>query len=234
VNDRVFKIGSAIKADLTRLKKQFPQLARQTSFTSIDLKEYAVQRGIISRKDSGSLDALVEKLLGMFLSKNDALRKCDDWEAVQLSQQLTEYAASDVVASRMIFEEASKVAPLDHVQYSSPAGTKVGLLVQEGGTVAAYGTIAKHQPSLLGNVRVKVPTKSRLVIDVDNVLIPSAAAILHLLPSQGGKTKSGALTLGQLQASSSSTSFLVVCPLSLLIFNSCDKVCSSQLKIELI
>ncbi len=72
------------------------------------------------------------------------------------------------------------------------------------------------------------------MIDVDNVLIPSAAAILHLLPSQGGKTKSGALTLGQLQSSSSSVSFQVVCPLSLLVFDLRDEVCSSQLGMRLI
>ena len=47
MHDRVFKIGSAVKADLTRLKKQFPQLAGQSSFTVIDLKEYVIQRGVI-------------------------------------------------------------------------------------------------------------------------------------------------------------------------------------------
>jgi len=135
-----------------------------------------------------------------------------------------QYAALDVVASRLIFEKASKIAPLEHVKYTSPIGTCVGLLVQEGGEVAAYGTISKSQLASLGNVRVKVPTKSRLVIDVETDIIPSAPAILHLLPSQQGKTKAGALTLGQLQEASSSTSFQVVSPLSLLIFDLRDKV----------
>ncbi len=160
MNDHVFKIGSAIKGDLTHLKKQFPQLARQASFTIIDLKEYVVQRGIIGQKDSGTLDALVEKLLGLYLPKDDAVRRCDEWEADQLSHQLTEYAVLDVLASRLVFEEASKIEPLDHVQHSTPAGTKVGILVQEGGAVAAYGTIAEYQQPSLGNVRVKVPPKA--------------------------------------------------------------------------
>jgi hypothetical protein len=43
----VFKVGSSIKGDLTHLKKQFPQLAEQTSFNTIDLKEYTIQRGLI-------------------------------------------------------------------------------------------------------------------------------------------------------------------------------------------
>jgi hypothetical protein len=77
VNDRVFKVGSSIKGDLTRLKKQFPQLAEQTSFNTIDLKEYTIQRGLIGRKQSGTLDVLVEKLLGMFLPKDESVRRSD-------------------------------------------------------------------------------------------------------------------------------------------------------------
>jgi hypothetical protein len=89
----------------------------------------------------------------------------------------------------------------------------------------AYGTIAEVQPSMLENVKVKVPTRSRLVIDVDTVLIPSAAAILHLLPSQKEKTKAGALTFGQLQAASASSSFQIVSLISLLTFDLQDQVC---------
>ena len=63
------------------------------------------------------------------------------------------------------------------------------------------------------------------MIDVEDVIIPSAAAILHLLPSHKGKTKAGALTLGQLQASTSSLPFQVVCPISLLMFDLRDQVC---------
>ena len=77
----MFKIGSAIKGDLTRLKKQFPQLASQTSFATIDLKEYAIQRGVIQRKDPGGLDSLVEKVLGKYLPKDDTVCKSEDWEA---------------------------------------------------------------------------------------------------------------------------------------------------------
>ena len=77
----------------------------------------------------------------------------------------------------------------------------------------------------LGNIRVKVPSKSQLVIDVETVIIPSAAEILHLLPLQKGKTRAGALTLGQLQASSSSLPFQVVYPISLLLFDLQDEVC---------
>ncbi|KAJ7434441.1 hypothetical protein B0H11DRAFT_2208391, partial [Mycena galericulata] len=53
VSDRVFKIGSRIKGDLTRLRSQFSQLQNLSSFNVIDLKEYSIQRGVIGRKDTG-------------------------------------------------------------------------------------------------------------------------------------------------------------------------------------
>ena len=66
--NRVFKIGSAVKADLTRLKKQFPELQVQSKFTVIDLKEHCINRNIIPRNTSGSLETLVERCLGMYIS----------------------------------------------------------------------------------------------------------------------------------------------------------------------
>src|SRR6202044_2523967 len=71
LSDCAFKIGSAVKGDLTRIKKQFDQLANQTSFNVIDLKEYALHRGILQKKESGSLEALVGKVLGKYLCKDD-------------------------------------------------------------------------------------------------------------------------------------------------------------------
>jgi hypothetical protein len=170
------------------------------------------------------LDILLEKLLGMFLAKDDSIRRSESWELPTLPPRFLQYAVLDVVATRLVFEEASKIAPVEHVQITSPGGTRVGILVQEGGELVAYGVIARDQPQSLGSVRVKVPSKSRLVINVETVLKSSAAAILHLLPSQQGKTKSGALTFGQLQEASSSAFFQVVCPLSHLIFDLRDKV----------
>jgi hypothetical protein len=178
---------------LTCVKKQFSQLSNQTAFNVIDLKEYVLQQGILQKKESGSLDALVEKVLGLFLSKDDDLRRNDQWEKMPLPSNLLKYAALDVYASRLIFEKATEMAPFDHVTHNTAPGTTVALLIQEGGNIAAYGKIADPQPSLLGSIRVQVPTKSRLVIDIETVLIPSAAAILHLLPqssaSSSQKTK---------------------------------------------
>ena len=223
MSDRVFKIGSAIKGDLTRIKKQFDQLSNQTSFTIIDLKEYVLRWGILQKNQSGSLDSLVEKVLGPFLPKDDVLRKNDQWESLPLAPDLLHYAALDVYASRLIFEKATEIVPFDQVTYSTTGGTPVALLVQEGGIVAAYGKIADVQPVSMGGVRVQVPTKSRMVVDIETVLCPSAAAILHLLPQSlslsSQKTKAGAYTLGQLHAASSTSTFQIVAPIALLTFD---------------
>lgn len=105
-------------------------------------------------------------------------------------------------------------------------------LIHDGGAnIAAYGKISLEQPTTFRNVHVKTPSKNCLVIDIDTLLIPSAAAILHLPPCQAlvlthSKTKAGALTLGQLQAASTSKpGFQAVIPLSLLDFDWCSQVC---------
>ncbi|KAJ7433027.1 hypothetical protein B0H11DRAFT_2209095 [Mycena galericulata] len=216
----VFKTGVGVKGDLTRLKKQFPQLAEQGSFNIIDLKEYAVQRGIIGRQDSGALDVLVKKVLGKHLVKDDPIRKSEDWEG-SLRPEMKTYAALDVFASRLVFEEISKIPPIDAVTIDSPVGTPVALLVQEGGAIAAYGKISAVQPPSFAGIRVHTPNRNRILVDVDSVLIPSAAAIFHQLPtsSKTKRTAAGAYTFAQLQSASSSSTFCVVASLSLLSFD---------------
>jgi len=227
VSKQVFKIGSAIKGDITRLKKQFSLLARHTSFSLIDLKEYCIERGIIARRDTASLDSLCAKVLDQYLPKYDSLRKSEEWERKKLSEDMLHYAARDVLASRLIFEKATTIAPITRVNFDSPRGTHIALLAQEGGDPVAFGTIASVQPGSLGHIQVKTPNHNRLVIDINDVLNPSVAAILHLPPSLGSasahhtgrKTKSGALTLAQLQTSSATAIFQVVAPVSCLEFD---------------
>jgi hypothetical protein len=151
----------------------------------------------------------------MYLSKDEGLRKSEDWETREIRPDLLQYAALDVYASRIVFEKATEIAPLATVDSNTPLGTRIILLLQEGGAPAAYGKIAETQPVSLGHVRVKVPTKSRLVVDIDHLLVPSASAILHLLPGEKrGKAKAGTLTLGQLRDMSASPIFQVVASVS--------------------
>jgi hypothetical protein len=210
---------------MTRLEKQFPQLLDHTKTNIIDLKEYCISRGIITRKGSGSLDILCEKTLGLYLEKPDILRKHDRWETGDLSPNLLNYAALDVYTSRLIFEKASERSPIQRLSFDSPPGTAVTLLLQEGGDPIAHGRIAQSQPTSFGSIRVKTPSNNRLVIDIDVILNPSAGLILHT-PSnphyRGRKpsTKSGALTLGELRnlAPGGTVPFQIVSPVTLLDF----------------
>jgi hypothetical protein len=215
ISDQVFKIGSSIKADFTRLKKQFSQLEKQRSFNIIDLKEYCIRRGVIPRKGSGGLDILLEKTAGMYLCKDENLRRSEDWESREIRPDLLQYAALDVYASHIVFERVTVIAPQATVDADTAPGTRIILLLQDGGAPAAYGKVADTQPTTLGHVRVKVPTKSRLVVDIDHLLVPSASAILHLLPGERhGKAKAGTFTLGQLRDMSGSCIFQVVASVS--------------------
>ena len=171
------------------------------------------------------MDALCAKILCAYLAKPDQMRRHDDWETKSLSSDLLRYACLDVFASRLIFEKASQVSPLNRPSFDTLPGTRIALLLQEGGDTIAYGKIANSQPGSLGTIRVKTPYRNRLLLDIDEVLNPAAAAILHLSPMSttktphAGKTKSGALTLGELQQSSPTLSFQMVAPVSLLEFD---------------
>ncbi|KAJ3508637.1 hypothetical protein NMY22_g16549 [Coprinellus aureogranulatus] len=205
ISPKVYKVGSAIKADFTRLKSQFKQLAEQKSFNVVDLKVYCTKQGVIERGRPGSLDILVEKLLGCYLSKDNSLRCCEEWESAVLRQDLLLYAALDAYASRMVFEEARKRTPPDRITGKTPPGTRVTLYTPDGRLPAAHGTISNPQLDRLGRIPIKVPTESRLLVDIDHVLLPSLGTTLHRLPAgRISANKAGTYSLQQLQSASMS------------------------------
>ncbi|KAJ3787743.1 ribonuclease H-like domain-containing protein [Lentinula aff. detonsa] len=107
-SERVWKIGSQIKGDLTRLRKQFPsQLDDSIQFSIIDLKTYALAKGFIQPKQTGTLASLCETVLGLHLPKDQKTRANNNWEYPTISTSLLHYAACDVLASRRIFERIS-------------------------------------------------------------------------------------------------------------------------------
>ncbi|KJA22002.1 hypothetical protein HYPSUDRAFT_202494 [Hypholoma sublateritium FD-334 SS-4] len=154
---RVFKIGSNIKGDITRLRKQFPAISDQSQTDLIDLKDFCITRGLVTRKEPGSLDILCKKLLNCYLEKPDYLRRHDDWETGDLSPALLNYAALDVYCSRLIFEKASEYSQFQRPSITSPPGTAVTLLLQDGGSAIAHGRIAAKQPNKLGELRNLAP-----------------------------------------------------------------------------
>ncbi len=199
-HDRIFKIGVAIKGDLTRLKKQFPLQLENVSFNTIDLKDYAVQRGVIKRKAKGSLVALVEFVLQAYLPKDENTRISNKWELHSIPPKLLQYAATDIYASHEVFEGLSKLVMVSGVKITTLGGTPVAVLSQEGGASVAYGKISSLQPKTYNGIRVAVPTASRIIVEVHTILSSSSFAPLHKLPntpSSSSKTPKY-FTLGEL------------------------------------
>ena len=93
-------------------------------------------------------------------------------------------------------------------------------MTQEDGSIIAYGRINSLQPTSLGGVRANVPTRTWPVVDIDVVVVLSAAVILHILPqsmsTSSKKTKAGAYTLGQHHVASSGPTFQIVTLVALL------------------
>ncbi|KAJ3966348.1 hypothetical protein EV361DRAFT_954162 [Lentinula raphanica] len=158
--------------------------------------------------DFSRFNYLAEKVLKQYLPKDDDCCRSEEWEAGKIPSHLIDYAALD---------------PLAKVTHDTPPGTQVAVLVQKGGSVAAYGYIASLQPNTFHGVRVAVPTRSWVVVTIDSVLILSACAVLHcekIIDATPSQTKAGSLTLAQLQSAATSFPFKIVSPIDLLVFDS--------------
>lgn len=179
-----------------------------------------MQCGVVRRNASGLLGILLEKMLGMYILKDEQYRKSEEWECTPLNAGLLSYAALDIYACFLIFEKMILVSPIACIQFTMALRTPVVLLTHEGGLPSAYGTIVDPQPSTYGSIKVKTPTKSHLLIKIHEILAPAATVILHRLPGHSAScTKSGALTLDQLQEAAGNEPLRVVVPISHLEFD---------------
>ncbi len=48
----------------------------------IDLKDFCIARGLVTRKEPGSLEILCRKVLDRYLEKPDFIRRHNDWKLV--------------------------------------------------------------------------------------------------------------------------------------------------------
>lgn len=187
---------------MTRLRKQFSELGAlpASAFKVIELKDFCIKRGIIARTgESGSLENLLKKLFGIYMNKDDNVRKSEDWEHTSIREDLRDYAAKDVYVSKLIYSEAAKRVPLALVDSNTPAGTRVLVAVQEDGQTVARGRVSAMQPKIFEGIRLAVPSHNRILIDIEEIVVPSASAILHVAPGcHADKTQAGVYTFGQL------------------------------------
>lgn len=119
----------------------------------------------------------------MYLPKSSLVsnvRESEDWELPTLPKMHSDYASLDVYASHLTFGTASKVPKVNCITVEMPAGTPVTVLSGDGTQEIAVGTIRADRPFKLDGVVVRTKVNSRLVIQVEEVLMPSAAAVLYL------------------------------------------------------
>ncbi|KAG6867189.1 hypothetical protein C0993_005929 [Termitomyces sp. T159_Od127] len=158
ISNRIFKIGVSVQGDLTRLKKQFPQLLHQITFYVVDLKEFCISQDMISHKESDSLDKLVEKVLGVYLVKDDSIQRSEEWEANTLSAEHLQYAAldegGDVVAHGCIAFQQPTV--LGRIRVKTP--THSHLVIDANKVLNPSAAAILHINSGEGSTRTKANT----------------------------------------------------------------------------
>lgn len=99
---KVFKVGSRLHGDLTRLRNQFPDLGSPSNV--IDLKTYCEDRSVIRKAKSAGLASIAAQVLNAYLPRDHGPRNSED----ELPKSNKDYAALDVHTSRLVFAEASK------------------------------------------------------------------------------------------------------------------------------
>jgi hypothetical protein len=126
-----------------------------------------------------SLTDLTALMLHRNLPKDASIRVSTKWDDPVLSPEQEKYAALDVYGASAIFESFSAIPSCGPVTSSTPVGTQVQLMSQNGGLAVAYGHIACHQPKQLDGVNV---SKTRIVITVMSILVPAYLVRADLRP----------------------------------------------------
>jgi hypothetical protein len=215
----VFKFGRNIKADFTRLHKQFPNLGETTNI--IDILAMCHDRNLLDRSQPSTLDSIASQVTKLLLPKDAAPRRSSDWEHHTLPSTHAAYAALDVYVLYCIYREAYKNAIVDRVNAATPGGTAVTLMSADGTQAIAIGSISLTQPRVLHHIHVKTSTNSRVVVDIDHVFIPEAGLLLYIPSKPAGKLagltekqrRAATQTLGEF----GSTPFQIVAPFISLI-----------------
>ena len=205
---RILKVGRAIKGDVTRLMKDYPDVVVSQVR---DIGETAFTRGI-SKTRTPALDDLVGELFNGQLNKDPAIR-CRDWNLpLENDAVAREYAALDAYYS-LRCEERMTELPIASIRLSQPDAPKpvIGQVVEildqnykrviAKGTITALGrpigpvwipspvvldkrTKGQHRRELDPRLKQEVPTltQNRLLVKVTAEDVVCSAALLPLQP----------------------------------------------------
>lgn len=184
-SQHIFKIGRNLKADITRLSKQFPTLGEPTNV--VDILSICRDRNLLNPVKSTSLTSIAAQVLQIHLDKDIGPRQSEEWEYSKLSAPQITYASLDVYVLKQIYLEASKVKLVEKVTVDTAGGTEVTLLSGDETHPIALGIVDLSQPITFCSIPVKTSTRSRLLITIQKVIMPEASAILYIPSKAAGK-----------------------------------------------
>lgn len=163
VCNKIIKIGRNIKGDFTRISNAFGV----QPLGSLDIGSFCYNRDMIDSSNM-ALHRICGKILGLRLPKFSYIR-CGNWDAADLNEEQTKYAALDSYVSLKIFDIANSI-PL--------VNQKVSIDTAPNTFVAIYSSTSRRQiPSAYGYlvepevIDGKI-SKSRIVKVID-VKIPT-------------------------------------------------------------
>jgi hypothetical protein len=171
-SESIKKVGLKINSDIRKLfrdwKPSKPSCQTEAIPALVDIANLAK----IKRKTANAtlgLQELTEKILHMSLDKS--LRH-SNWEANELTDDLIQYAASDVLASYQIFEALQNMSDKIRLTSTPQNGTLVSIMTLTGDTVVAIGTsVSKEAANYSGKLKL---TKNRAFVRIERILAPSA------------------------------------------------------------
>ncbi|PBK90587.1 hypothetical protein ARMGADRAFT_1032577 [Armillaria gallica] len=144
---------------------------------AVDLARLAKERHII-KAETASLEDLSAIVLSKCLNKNVSECTSTAWENDVLTEQQTMYAALDAYASLLIYDALMDI-PVPAPLPSDPSiDTPVMLFADNtNNKLIAYGTISPHSTkSTFDGINL---TKTRIILDINKVLIPGAIVTTH-------------------------------------------------------
>ncbi len=172
LNSRVLKVGRNIELDLRQLQEEskspipFPG--------GIDLARLAKEKGVISDARIGLAD-LCARVTKTRLEKDSTIRISPNWSMDVLTEDQKRYAALDVWASLLVYEELQKLRVPEPL-FSFSGGEEVFLYHDDRTSIIARGWIAHSIPDSCDNIRI---TPSKTLIFVTKVFVPAALISQH-------------------------------------------------------
>ncbi len=116
-----------------------------------------------------------------YLPKDQGVRYGEEWEWPSLTDAHIQYAALDTFVLFQVYQEALKTPVPIKVTIDTPRRTNVTLMSGDGTQPIALAMTADQEQLLRHNsITVKTPTNSRVLVEVQKVLMPNAGALLYV------------------------------------------------------